>query len=164
MTSRNNESVLSRKQRLRDKQRRQLKVLDAVEKHEKKLATIQEEKERKIAAIEKDAADEAATVEREMAKTIVEAVDVFGSQQSAADELGLSLREIRRFLNQEDEDEAAEAAEASDGADGAKGAADVQAGAAEGTVTEDPAAGGAAAVTSSAAASDVVPAAEVPAA
>lgn len=162
MTSRNNETVLSRKQRLRDKQRRQLKVLDAVEKHEKKLATIQDEKERKIAAIEKDAADEAATVEKEMAKTIVEAVDVFGSQQSAADELGLSLREIRRFLNQEDEDEAAEA---SDGTDGAKGAADAQAGAAEGTVTEDgPAAGGAAAVTSSAAASDVVPTAEVPAA
>ncbi|MFE4263375.1 hypothetical protein [Streptomyces sp. NPDC056883] len=101
MTSRSNEQALSRKQKLREQQRRQLKVLDQVEKHEKKLASIDEDKEKKIAAIEADAAQETTVVEREMAKTIVEAVEAFGSQPNAAEQLGMTLGDIRRYLNQD---------------------------------------------------------------
>ncbi|MEV6956569.1 hypothetical protein [Streptomyces sp. NPDC051183] len=115
MTSRSNEAALSRKQRLREQQKQQMKVLDQVERHEKKLASIDEDKERKIAAIESDAAQETAVVEREMGKTIVEAVDAFGSQPNAAEQLGLSLGEIRRYLNQDkDGQEAATGVQASE--------------------------------------------------
>ncbi|MEU3904188.1 hypothetical protein AB0F20_10250 [Streptomyces goshikiensis] len=106
MTSRSNEQALARKQRLREQQRRQLKVLDQVARHENKLAAIDDDKERKIAAIEKDAAQETAVVEREMAKTIVEAVDAFGSQPSAAEQLGLTLGDIRRYLSQDKDGQA----------------------------------------------------------
>lgn len=108
MTSRSNEEALARKQRLREQQRRQLKVLDQVERHEKKLASIDEDKEKKIAVIESAAAEETAAVEREMGATIVEAVEVFGSQPNAAEQLGLTLGDIRRYLNQ-DKDGQAEA-------------------------------------------------------
>lgn len=110
MTSRSNEAQLARKQRLREKQRRQMQILASVEKVEKKLAeandakakrikAVEEEATKKVAAIEQDAAKEVAAAELEMAKAVRCAVQDFGGQQNASDELGMSLRDIRRYLS-----------------------------------------------------------------
>ncbi|MFE2844949.1 hypothetical protein ACFXKS_15530 [Streptomyces scopuliridis] len=77
MTSQTPEKSPSRKQRLQEKQRRQLAVVDTIDKAETKLRKA----------------------EAELAEAVAEAVEVFGSEQGAAEELGLSVDAIRGFLN-----------------------------------------------------------------
>ncbi|MFF3752551.1 hypothetical protein ACFYYH_19160 [Streptomyces sp. NPDC002018] len=77
MTSQNPEKNPSRKQRLQEKQRRQLAVVDTIDKAEAKLRKA----------------------EAELAEAVAEAVEVFGGELSAADELGLSVDTIRGFLS-----------------------------------------------------------------
>ncbi|MFE4373101.1 hypothetical protein ACFRMN_33655 [Streptomyces sp. NPDC056835] len=77
MTSQTPEKSPSRKQRLQEKQRRQLAVVDTIDKAEAKLRKA----------------------EAELAEAVAEAVEVFGSEQSASEELGLSVEAIRGFLS-----------------------------------------------------------------
>ncbi|MEV7422085.1 MULTISPECIES: hypothetical protein [unclassified Streptomyces] len=97
MTSQTPEKSPSRKQKLQEKQRRQLAVVDTVDKAEAKLRKA----------------------EAELAEAVAEAVEVFGSELGASDELDLSVPAIRRFLDivegasagTEDADEAGPATE-----------------------------------------------------
>ncbi|PVE12218.1 hypothetical protein [Streptomyces scopuliridis] len=77
MTSQTPEKSPSRKQRLQEKQRRQLAVVDTIDKAEAKLRKA----------------------EAELAEAVAEAVEVFGSEQGASEELGLSVDAIRGFLS-----------------------------------------------------------------
>ncbi|MEV7086157.1 hypothetical protein AB0O07_09705 [Streptomyces sp. NPDC093085] len=76
MTSQSPEKSPSRKQKLQEKQRRQLAVVDTVDKAEAKLRKA----------------------EAELAEAVAEAVEVFGSEVGASDELELSVEAVRHFL------------------------------------------------------------------
>ncbi|BBC33647.1 uncharacterized protein SGFS_049410 [Streptomyces graminofaciens] len=76
MTVQNSDKTLSRKQRLQEKQRRQLAVVDTVDKAEVKVRKA----------------------EAELAVAVTEAVQVFGNEQSASEALDMSVEAIRRFL------------------------------------------------------------------
>ncbi|MFI5823517.1 hypothetical protein ACIA8I_31130 [Streptomyces rishiriensis] len=96
MSVQSSEKSLSRKQRLQEKQRRQLAVVDTVDKAEAKMRKA----------------------EVELAVAVAEAVQVFGDEESASEGLDMPVEAIRRFLGMaRDEavgaDEAAEAAGAS---------------------------------------------------
>ncbi len=67
----------SRKQRLQEKQRRQLAVVDTVDKAEVK----------------------ARKAEAELAVAVVEAVEVFGDEDAASQGLDMSVETIRRFID-----------------------------------------------------------------
>lgn len=77
MTVQNVDKTLSRKQRLQEKQRRQLSVVDTVDKAEGKVRKA----------------------EGELAVAVTEAVQVFGDEQSASEALDMSVEAIRRFLH-----------------------------------------------------------------
>ncbi|MEE1831437.1 hypothetical protein [Streptomyces sp. SP17KL33] len=77
MTVQNVDRTLSRKQRLQEKQRRQLSVVDTVDKAEGKVRKA----------------------EAELAVAVTEAVQVFGDEQSASEALDMSVEAIRRFLH-----------------------------------------------------------------
>ncbi|MGV9941101.1 hypothetical protein [Streptomyces sp. NPDC003401] len=70
------DKTLSRKQRLQEKQRRQLAVVDTVDKAEAKVRRA----------------------ELELAGAVTEAVQVFGDEQSASEGLDMPVEAIRRFL------------------------------------------------------------------
>jgi phosphoglycerate-specific signal transduction histidine kinase len=89
MPVRNDDKTLSRKQRLQEKQRRQLAVVDTVDKAEAKVRKA----------------------EVELAGAVTEAVQVFGDEQSASEELDMPVEAIRRFLAMA-QDEAAGAGDA----------------------------------------------------
>ncbi|KAF3463623.1 hypothetical protein GL259_04395 [Streptomyces sp. Tu 3180] len=76
MSMQNSDRPLSRKQRLQEKQRRQLAVVDTVDKAEAKVRKA----------------------EVELAVAVTEAVQVFGDEQSASDGLDMPIEAIRRFL------------------------------------------------------------------
>ncbi|MFE7839988.1 hypothetical protein ACFU53_29215 [Streptomyces sp. NPDC057474] len=76
MTVQNSDKTLSRKQRLQEKQRRQLAVVDTVDKAEFKVRKA----------------------EAELAVAVTEAVQMFGDEQSASEALDMSVEAIRRFL------------------------------------------------------------------
>lgn len=76
MTVQNSDKTLSRKQRLQEKQRRQLAVVDTVDKAEVKVRKA----------------------EAELAVAVTEAVQMFGDEQSASEALDMSAEAIRRFL------------------------------------------------------------------
>ncbi|MEV5432574.1 hypothetical protein [Streptomyces sp. NPDC052701] len=76
MSVQNSDKTLSRKQRLQEKQRRQLAVVDTVDKAEAKVRKA----------------------EVELAAAVTEAVQVFGDEQSASDGLDMPVEAIRRFL------------------------------------------------------------------
>ncbi|MGX1314571.1 hypothetical protein RKD24_004690 [Streptomyces calvus] len=76
MPVRNDDKTLSRKQRLQEKQRRQLAVVDTVDKAEAKVRKA----------------------EVELAGAVTEAVQVFGDEQSASEGLDMPVEAIRRFL------------------------------------------------------------------
>jgi hypothetical protein len=78
------DNALSRKQRLQEKQRRQLAVVDTVDKAEAKMRKA----------------------EVELALAVTEAVQVFGGEQSASEGLDMPVEAIRRFLGMA-QDEAA---------------------------------------------------------
>lgn len=82
----NSDRTLSRKQRLQEKQRRQLAVVDTVDKAEAKVRKA----------------------EVELAGAVTEAVQVFGDEQSASEGLDMPVEAIRRFLGMA-QDEAASA-------------------------------------------------------
>ncbi|TXS69601.1 hypothetical protein EAO69_26000 [Streptomyces sp. me109] len=84
MTVQNSDKTVSRKQRLQEKQRRQLAVVDTVDKAELKVRKA----------------------ETELAVAVTEAVQVFGDEQSASEGLDMPVETIRRFLGMA-EDEAA---------------------------------------------------------
>ncbi|MER6913937.1 hypothetical protein ABT354_19880 [Streptomyces sp. NPDC000594] len=105
MTSRTNEAALERRQRLRDKHKRQLGAVNQLERLEKKRGSIEDDRDKQIAKIEEDAARDIAAVEEEIAGAVRDAVDAFGGQQVASENLGLTLREIRRYLAEGDEQE-----------------------------------------------------------
>lgn len=93
MTVQNVDRTLSRKQRLQEKQRRQLSVVDTVDKAEGKVRKA----------------------EAELAVAVTEAVQVFGDEQSASEALDMSVEAIRRFLHMA-RDEAADAGNAAEAA------------------------------------------------
>ncbi|MEZ3182725.1 hypothetical protein KYY02_29935 [Streptomyces pimonensis] len=72
----NSDKTLSRKQRLQEKQRRQLAVVDTVDKAEAKVRKA----------------------EVELAGAVAEAVQVFGDEQSASEGLDMPVEAVRRFL------------------------------------------------------------------
>ncbi len=76
MTVQNSDKTLSRKQRLQEKQRRQLAVVDTVDKAEGKVRKA----------------------ETELAVAVTEAVQMFGDEDSASEALDMSVEAIRRFL------------------------------------------------------------------
>jgi hypothetical protein len=76
MSVQNSDKALSRKQRLQEKQRRQLAVVDTVDKTEAKVRKA----------------------EVELAVAVTEAVQVFGDEQSASEGLDMPVETIRRFL------------------------------------------------------------------
>ncbi|MFD7132000.1 hypothetical protein [Streptomyces sp. NPDC059894] len=76
MSVQNSDRTLSRKQRLQEKQRRQLAVVDTVDKAEAKVRKA----------------------EVELAIAVTEAVQVFGDEQSASEGLDMPLETVRRFL------------------------------------------------------------------
>ncbi|MGW6010653.1 hypothetical protein [Streptomyces sp. NPDC055210] len=86
MTAQNIDKTASRKQRLQEKQRRQLAVVDTVDKAEIKVRKA----------------------EAELAVAVAEAVQVFGDEQSASDGLDMPVETIRHFLGMA-EKEAADA-------------------------------------------------------
>ncbi|BDH05420.1 MULTISPECIES: hypothetical protein [Streptomyces] len=67
----------SRKQRLQEKQRRQLAVVDTVDKAEVKVRKA----------------------EAELAVAVVEAVEVFGDEETASQGLDMPVETIRRFID-----------------------------------------------------------------
>ncbi|MEV0695901.1 hypothetical protein [Streptomyces sp. NPDC050388] len=77
MTVQNPDKTLSRKQRLQERQRRQLAVVDTVDKAEAKVRKA----------------------EVELAVAVTEAVQVFGDEQSASEGLDMPVEAIRRFLD-----------------------------------------------------------------
>lgn len=87
----NSDKTLSRKQRLQEKQRRQLAVVDTVDKAEAKVRKA----------------------EVELAGAVAEAVQVFGDEQSASEGLDMPVEAIRRFLGMV-QDEAAGAGDVAD--------------------------------------------------
>ncbi|MDX3113425.1 MULTISPECIES: hypothetical protein [Streptomyces] len=96
MSVQSSEKALSRKQRLQEKQRRQLAVVDTVDKAEAKVRKA----------------------EVELAVAVAEAVQVFGDEESASEGLDMPVVAIRRFLGMAREeaaraDEVAEAVGAS---------------------------------------------------
>lgn len=91
MSVQNFDKTLSRKQRLQEKQRRQLAVVDTVDKTEAKVRKA----------------------EVELAVAVAEAVQVFGDEQSASEGLDMPIETIRRFLGMA-QDEAAGAGDAAD--------------------------------------------------
>ncbi|MEU9350526.1 hypothetical protein AB0D65_05770 [Streptomyces griseoloalbus] len=86
MSVQNYDKTPSRKQRLQEKQRRQLAVVDTVDKAEAKVRKA----------------------EVELAGAVTEAVQVFGDEQSASEGLDMPVEAIRRFLGMA-QDEAASA-------------------------------------------------------
>ncbi|MGW0841751.1 hypothetical protein ACWD26_16575 [Streptomyces sp. NPDC002787] len=89
MTVQNSDKTLSRKQRLQEKQRRQLSVVDTVDKAEVKVRKA----------------------EAELAVAVTEAVQVFGDEEGASEALDMSVEAIRRFLRMaQDETAAADSA------------------------------------------------------
>ncbi|MER5755957.1 hypothetical protein [Streptomyces sp. NPDC002088] len=76
MSVQNSDKALSRKQRLQEKQRRQLAVVDTVDKAEAKVRKA----------------------EVELAMAVTEAVQVFGDEQAASEGLDMPVDAIRRFL------------------------------------------------------------------
>lgn len=86
MTVQSTDKTLSRKQRLQEKQRRQLAVVDTVDKAEGKVRKA----------------------EAELAVAVAEAVQMFGDEQAASDALDMSVGAIQRFLRMA-QDEAADA-------------------------------------------------------
>ncbi|MFF4835536.1 hypothetical protein [Streptomyces sp. NPDC001315] len=84
MSVQNSDKALSRKQRLQEKQRRQLAVVDTVDKAEAKVRKA----------------------EVELAVAVTEAVQVFGDEQAASEGLDMPVEAIRRFLGMA-QDEAA---------------------------------------------------------
>jgi hypothetical protein len=76
MTVQHPEKTPSRKQRLQEKQRRQLAVVDTVDKAEAKVRKA----------------------EVELAVAVTEAVQVFGDELSASEGLDMPVEAIRRFL------------------------------------------------------------------
>ncbi|MET8816338.1 hypothetical protein ABZW47_30595 [Streptomyces sp. NPDC004549] len=77
MTVQNVGKTPSRKQRLQEKQRRQLAVVDTVDKAEVKLRKA----------------------EAELALAVAEAVQVFGDEHAASQGLDMSPEAIRRFID-----------------------------------------------------------------
>ena len=100
MTVQNSDKTLSRKQRLQEKQRRQLAVVDTVDKAEVKVRKA----------------------EAELAVAVTEAVQMFGDEQSASEALDMSAEAIRRFLRMA-QDEAAGTGHAAEVAEVAESAA-----------------------------------------
>ncbi|MFF3501690.1 hypothetical protein [Streptomyces sp. NPDC003247] len=101
MSVQNSDKTLSRKQRLQEKQRRQLAVVDTVDKAEAKVRKA----------------------EVELAVAVTEAVQVFGDEQSASEGLDMPLEAVRRFLVMaQGEAAAADSAAADTAADGVAGA------------------------------------------
>ncbi|MEV7439365.1 hypothetical protein [Streptomyces griseoviridis] len=98
MTVQSPEKTPSRKQRLQEKQRRQLAVVDTVDKAEVKVRKA----------------------EAELAVAISEAVQMFGGEQAASEELDMPVEAIRRFLGML-EDEPGDGSADGDG-DGSAGA------------------------------------------
>ncbi|WP_460061131.1 hypothetical protein [Streptomyces sp. YKOK-I1] len=84
MTVQNSDKTLSRKQRLQEKQRRQLSVVDTVDKAEAKVRKA----------------------ESELAVAVAEAVQVFGDEKSASEGLDMASEAIRRFLRMAQEETA----------------------------------------------------------
>ncbi|MER5907839.1 hypothetical protein ABT150_48840 [Streptomyces mirabilis] len=76
VTVQNSDKTLSRKQRLQEKQRRQLSVVDTVDKAEVKVRKA----------------------ETELAVAVAEAVQVFGDERAASEGLDMPVEAIRRFL------------------------------------------------------------------
>jgi len=76
MTVQSSDRTLSRKQKLQEKQRRQLSVVDTVDKAEGKVRKA----------------------EAELAVAVAEAVQVFGDEQSASEGLDMPVEAIRRFV------------------------------------------------------------------
>ncbi|MFI6208991.1 hypothetical protein ACIBAI_21715 [Streptomyces sp. NPDC051041] len=77
MTVQNPDKTPSRKQRLQERQRRQLAAVDTVDKAEAKVRKA----------------------EVELAVAVTEAVQVFGGEQSASEGLDMPVEVIRRFLD-----------------------------------------------------------------
>lgn len=75
VTVQNSDKTLSRKQRLQEKQRRQLAVVDTVDKAEVKVRKA----------------------EAELALAVAEAVQVFGDERAASEGLDMPVEAIRRF-------------------------------------------------------------------
>ncbi|MFD6554709.1 hypothetical protein [Streptomyces sp. NPDC058398] len=82
----NSDRALSRKQRLQEKQRRQLAVVDTVDKAEAKVRKA----------------------EVDVAMAVAEAVQVFGGLQEASEGLDMPVQTVQRFLGMA-QDEAASA-------------------------------------------------------
>ncbi|MGW1161117.1 hypothetical protein ACWD5Q_34655 [Streptomyces sp. NPDC002513] len=76
MSVQHSDKILSRKQRLQEKQRRQLAVVDTVDKAEAKVRKA----------------------EFELALAVTEAVQVFGNEQLASEGLDMPVEAIQRFL------------------------------------------------------------------
>ncbi|MFG2953730.1 hypothetical protein ACGF5O_08380 [Streptomyces sp. NPDC048291] len=76
MTVQNSDKTLSRKQRLQEKQRRQLAVVDTVDKAEVKVRKA----------------------EAELAVAVAEAVQVFGDERAASEGLDMPVEAVRRFV------------------------------------------------------------------
>ncbi|MEU3349951.1 hypothetical protein ABZ723_34250 [Streptomyces sp. NPDC006700] len=76
MTVQNPDKTPSRKQRLQERQRRELAVADTVDKAEAKVRKA----------------------EVELALAVIEAVQVFGDEQSASEGLDMPVEAIQRFL------------------------------------------------------------------
>ncbi|SEQ98985.1 hypothetical protein SAMN04487983_101049 [Streptomyces sp. yr375] len=103
MSVQNSDKTPSRKQRLQEKQRRQLAVVDMVDKAEAK----------------------ARRAEVELAVAVTEAVQVFGDEQSASEGLDMPLEAVRRFLGMaQDEGTGADNAAGADNTTGAENAAE----------------------------------------
>lgn len=92
VTVQNSDKTPSRKQRLQEKQRRQLAVVDTVDKAEVKVRKA----------------------EAELAVAVAEAVQVFGDERAASEGLDMPVEAVRRFVGIA----AHETAAATDGADG----------------------------------------------
>ncbi|MGW4025804.1 hypothetical protein [Streptomyces sp. NPDC005009] len=84
MSVQSSDRALSRKQRLQEKQRRQLAVVDTVDKAEAKVRKA----------------------EVELAGAVAEAVQVFGDEQSASEGLDMPVEAVRRFLGMAQEETA----------------------------------------------------------
>ncbi|MEU9453507.1 hypothetical protein [Streptomyces sp. NPDC048277] len=76
MTVQNSDKAPSRKQRLQEKQRRQLTVVDTVDKAEVKVRKA----------------------EAELAVAVAEAVQVFGDERAASEGLDMPVETVRRFV------------------------------------------------------------------
>jgi hypothetical protein len=76
MTVQNSDKTPSRKQRLQEKQRRQLAVVDTVDKAEVKVRKA----------------------EAELAVAVAEAVQVFGDERAASEGLDMPVETVRRFV------------------------------------------------------------------